>query len=77
MPVEAAFISRTTANKPPLDAPVPPEISGMMEKLKQIEDMRSGYLRGNVVWQPGHGDLCVNNMRFLRATARRLLPDKR
>ncbi len=62
------------SDKPPLNVPVPPEISEMMKKLKQIEDMRNGYLRGNVIWQAGHGDLCVDNMRFLRATARQLLP---
>jgi hypothetical protein len=45
----------------------------MMRRLKQIEDMRSGYLRGNTAWQPKHGDLCADNMQFLQATAQRLL----
>ena len=61
------------SDKPPLDKPVPPEISEMMRKLKQIEDMRSGYLRGKTVWQPGHGNLCSDNMKFLRTSARQLL----
>jgi hypothetical protein len=61
------------SDKPPLDKPVPPEISEMMRRLKQIEDMRSGYLRGNTAWQPKHGNLCADNMQFLQATAHRLL----
>jgi hypothetical protein len=61
------------SDKPPLDTAVPAEIAEMMRKLKEIEDLRSGYLRGKAPWQPTHGDLCARNMESLRATADRLL----
>ena len=61
------------SDKPPLDKAVPQEISEMMRRLKQIEDLRSGYLRGKAPWQPKHGDLCADNMDSLRASTRRLL----
>ena len=61
------------SDKPPLDKSVPPVISEMMRRLKQIEDMRSGYLRGKTVWQPRQGDLCADNMKFLRTSAHQLL----
>jgi hypothetical protein len=44
-----------------------------MRRLKEIEDLRSGYLRGKAAWQPTHGDLCARNMESLRTSADRLL----
>jgi hypothetical protein len=61
------------SDKPPLGAAVPAEIAEMMRRLKEIEDLRSGYLRGKAPWQPQHGDLCAGNMESLRASAGRLL----
>jgi hypothetical protein len=61
------------SDKPPLAAPVPAEIAQMMRGLKQIEDLRTGYLRGNKPWQASDGDLCGRNMANIRATADRLL----
>jgi len=61
------------SDKPNLDVAVPTEIAEMMRKLKQIEDLRSGYLRGKASWQPAHGDLCACNMESLHASAQRLL----
>jgi hypothetical protein len=61
------------SDKPWLGRPVPPEIAEMMRKLKEIEDLRDGYLRGKAPWQPAHGDLCIGNMASLRASASRLL----
>jgi len=64
------------SDKPKLDVAVPAEIAEMMRKLKQIEDLRSGYLRGKTPWQPAHGDLCARNMESLHASAKRLLISK-
>ena len=61
------------SDKPPLAAAVSAEIAQMMRALKQIEDLRSGYLRGNKPWQPSDGDMCSRNMASIRATADRLL----
>jgi hypothetical protein len=61
------------SDKPKLDITVPTEIAQMMRKLKQIEDLRNGYLRGKTPWQPAHGDLCARNMDSLHASAKRLL----
>lgn len=61
------------SDKPKLDVMVPAEISEMMQRLKQIEDLRSGYLRGNAPWQPAHGDLCARNMESLHANVKSLL----
>ena len=60
------------SDKPKLDVKVPAEIAEMMGRLKQIEDLRSGYLRGKVPWQPSHGNLCAPNMESLHASLRRL-----
>jgi hypothetical protein len=64
------------SDKPPLSTPVSPEIADMMQKLKQIEDLRTGYLRGKVPWQMSHGDLCTRNMASLRASTDLLLIKK-
>jgi len=61
------------SDKPALGSPVSAEIVEMMRKLKEIEDLRSGYLRGNATWQPSHGDLCARNMESLRDSANHLL----
>jgi hypothetical protein len=61
------------SDKPPLGTAVSAEIAEMMRKLKEIEDLRSGYLRGRAPWQPTHGDLCARNMESLRVSADRLL----
>jgi hypothetical protein len=61
------------SDKPPLAAAVPAEITQIMQALKQIEDLRSGYLRGNKRWQSSDGDLCSRNMANIRATADRLI----
>lgn len=61
------------SDKPRLDVAVPVEIAEMMLRLKQIEDLRSGYLRGKTPWQPTHGDLCAGNMESLHASVKRLL----
>jgi len=61
------------SDKPALATAVPVRVTEMMQRLKQIEDLRSGYLRGKNPWQPSHGDLCVRNMRFLRGCADQLL----
>jgi hypothetical protein len=61
------------SDKPNLGVTVPTEIAEMMRKLKQIEDLRNGYLRGKTPWQPAHGDLCARNMDSLHASAKRLL----
>jgi hypothetical protein len=61
------------SDKPLLGKPVTAEIVEMMRRLKQIEDLRSGYLRGKAAWQATHGDLCVDNMESIRTTAHELL----
>lgn len=61
------------SDKPTLATTVPAEIGEIMRKLKQIEDLRSGYLRGKEPWQPRHGDLCGGNMASIRRSADRLI----
>lgn len=60
------------SDKPKLDVAVPALIAKMMGELKQIEDLRSGYLRGIAPWQPSHGNLCARNMESLHANLKRL-----
>jgi hypothetical protein len=64
------------SDKPPLVVPVPDAVAEMMRCLKQIEDLRSGYLRGKAPWKTAHGELCDRNMASLRATTVAIL-DKR
>jgi RecJ-like exonuclease len=51
---------------PKLESPVGPQAAEIITALKYIENLRPGYLRGDVPWAPQDGENCLANYRRIK-----------
>jgi len=61
------------SDKPALKDPVRPDLRPLFEAMKFIEDLRPGYLRGTVAWNPEHGKLCTQRYGEVKRFAQQIL----
>jgi hypothetical protein len=52
--------------KPALEVPSQLELQPLFLALKEIEDLRPGYLRGTQPWNPEDGQKCYENYQKIR-----------
>jgi len=62
--------------KPALEVPAALELQPLFLALKEIEDLRPGYLRGTQAWNPEDGKRCFENYQKIKRYMDKILAEK-
>jgi hypothetical protein len=60
-------------DRPRLDAPIDETLRPLFEALRQVEDLRPDYLRGNKTWNAEDGRRCRESYEQVRRLAEKAL----
>ena len=61
------------SDKPGLEAPIDATLRPLFEAMKQIEDLRPGYLRGLKAWGVEDGKKCEESYQQVKRFAEKIL----